>query len=129
MNINHAEILAKKQARLSKHSGRALRRKLKAYNKAVKLYGAKGDTLPSPALTHWTERHNVSTKPVTKPAKKPVTVETGIPKWNVTTLGKSPFTVQASNEKDARTEARKMMGIWMGKELRSLPPGTKVERA
>lgn len=113
MNINHAEILAKKQARLSKHSGRKLRRKLKAYNKAVKLYGAKGDTLPSPAAS----------KPVTKPAKKPVTVETGIPKWNVTAPGKDTFTVQASNEKDARAQARVTLAI------RALPPGTKVERA
>lgn len=120
---NHSEIIAKKQARLSKHSGRALRRKIKAYNKAVKLYGAKGNTLPSPTLTHWTERYNVSTtKPVTKPAKKPVTVEKGIPKWNVTAPGNDTFTVQASNERDARAQARVTLAI------RALPPGTKVER-
>ncbi len=103
------EVLAKKRARLSKYTGRKLRRKVEAYHRAVQKFG-KSDT-PIQAT---------SSKP-SKPSK-PVTVETGVPKWSVTPPGKEAFTVQASNEKDARAQARVTLAI------RALPPGTTVER-
>ncbi len=45
--MNYNDILAKKQERLVKHTGRKLKRKMKAYQRAVQKYSG-GDTMAPP---------------------------------------------------------------------------------
>jgi hypothetical protein len=117
MNFN--EILAKKQARLSKHSGRKLRRKIKAYQKAVQRH-AGGDTLAPPKAEVTNSKGEVI--PTSQGLGELVKAKVqGKRNWIVTVPGKSTFTVQSTNEKDARAEARKVLGA------RALPNGTTVE--
>lgn len=99
--MNYQEVLNKKKARLAKYTGRRLKEKTAAYERAVARFS------PSPA-----------------PAKATVAVETGDPEWAVYLPGETggKITVHATSEKKARSAARTALG------LRALPAGTKVEK-
>ncbi len=97
--MTHADVLQKKEARLLKYTGRKLVLKRRALEKALARAGQ------APAT--------VAAKPV---------VESAEPEWLVTSPEGAPFKVRAPNEKAARAEARAVL------KLRSLRPGTKVER-
>lgn len=107
--MNYTEILNKKRERLSKHSGQKLRKKTKAYEKAVARFGTQARQTQRPGKSE-------------VKSERPVVVETGMPEWVVQPPGGQPFTVTAKNEKDARLAARTTLGA------RALPPGTQVSK-
>lgn len=103
--MNYQEVLNIKRARLAKYSGGALRRKTRAYEKAVaKLVRVASKDKAPPTLK--------STDTL---------VETGTPRW-VVTNSEGTFTVCAASEKNARSEARKSLGV------SRLPAGTKFKK-
>lgn len=106
--MNYNDILNKKRERLSKHTGRKLRKKTKAYEKAVARF-SRPETIPA--------------APLAKPAAKPVVVETGMPEYVVKLPDGRAFGVNAKNEKDARAAARGILGA------KSLPAGTEVRKS
>lgn len=102
--MKHADVLKKKEARLLKYTGRKLVLKQRALDKAL----ARAGQAP------------VAAKPAV--GQHMGTVEKADPEWLVTSPEGAPFKVRAPNEKAARAEARAVL------KLRSLRPGTKVER-
>jgi hypothetical protein len=116
--MTHEEILAKKQARLAKHDGRSLRRKVKAYRKAVHQF-RKGQPQNSKAEVTNSKGEVIPTSQGLGELVK-AKVQ-GKKTWVVTVPGTATVTVQSTNEKDARAEARKVLGA------RALPNGTTVE--
>lgn len=114
--MNYQEVLNKKKERLSKYTGRKLKLKQRAYEKALSRFGT-----AAPA----TQKSPKSAAPkVTKKPEKAVVVETGDPEWSVHLPGETGgvITVHASSEKKARAAARSAL------KLRALPAGTKVEK-
>lgn len=153
--MTHEEILAKKQSRLAKHDGRSLRRKVKAYRKAVHRFrkGPPGkvevitangqcrkeflrllssdDPLEDSIFAGDPEAYVPKSlvqassslgelAPVAPVVKAKVQ---GKKTWLVQVPGKASFTVQSSNEKNARAEARTVLGV------RALPNGTTVSHS
>ena len=107
--MSYQEVLNKKKERLAKFTGRKLKLKQRAYEKALARFGGVPKTQKS----------------VQAPTPKaPVVVETGDPEWSVYLPGETGgvITVNATNEKAARLAARTALG------LRALPAGTRVEK-
>jgi hypothetical protein len=96
--MSYQEVLNKKKERLAKFTGRKLKLKQRAYEKALARF-----------------------EPKTQKSVSAPVVETGNPEWSVY-LPSGVVTVYATNEKAARLAARTALG------LRALPAGTKVEK-
>jgi len=107
--MNYQNVLNKKRERLTKYTGRKLKLKTAAYEKAVARFGGTAESVVVEPP-----------KAKAKPAEKPVVVETGTPEWTVTPPDGKSFVVRATAEKKARAEARMVLGT------KSLPPGTTV---
>jgi len=109
---DHSAILIKKFERLAKHTGGKLRKKTAAYEAALARYNKSRKSILK-----------VSETPAPKSTKsKPPVVESGTPEYNVTGKNLTPFKVKAPNEKAAREEARKALGV------PRLPAGTVIEK-
>ena len=95
---SHEAILALKQARLTKFSGKTLTKKTRRYEKAVSVYRQKH---PAPVM---------------------VKVDSGKPSWMIEMPNVGSFTVRATSEEKARKVARELRG------LARLPAGTKIQK-
>jgi hypothetical protein len=99
--MNHQKVLEKKRARLHKYTGKALKNKTAAYERAV-------------------QQFNRENPPTLKSVQE---VESAVPAYRITLRDGTAFSVRAMNDREARKIAREELKL-----PRSLPPGTLVER-
>ena len=113
--MNHQQVLEKKRARLHKYTGKALKHKTAAYERALAHANAAYDEKSRAA--EQIKQSEAAGDPVWE-----VTCD-GLPKGSTFgDTGHSKFSLRAPNEKAARAVVRTIIGV------KRLPAGTKIRK-